>query len=119
MKKTQNIEESSHVHSLTEGEIKACMTEGIEEFSSFVATLHRRLASQLPHDVLNNVPRGLVRFEAVSKHAVRTALVSAIGEYLSWDTEEVATFAAEILEDSNLHDVSKLVLQRIENDGND
>jgi hypothetical protein len=117
MKKTNSIEQSSHVHTLTEREIKACITEGIEEFSGFVATLHKRFGSQLPHDVLNNIPRGLVRFEAVSKHAVRTALVAAIGEHLSWDTAQVSNFAADLLEDSNIHDLAKIIRDRIESYG--
>ena len=51
------------MHMLTRSEIKASITEAIEEFSSFIATLHKRFGSQLPHDVLNNIPRGLVRFD--------------------------------------------------------
>ncbi len=107
------------MHTLTQSEIKASITEAIEEFSSFVATLHKRFASQLPHDVLSNIPRGLVRFDMLPKHAIRAALVAAIGEYLSWDEGEVAALAAEILEDSNLHDLAKLIHERLENNGND
>jgi hypothetical protein len=119
MKRTDNTEQSGHVHRLTEHEIKSCITEGIQEFSSFVSTLHRRFSSQLSHDVMNNIPRGLVRFEAVAKHAVHVALVAAIGDYLSWDTEEVSRLAIELLEDSNLHDLAKVIHERIENNGND
>jgi hypothetical protein len=119
MKKTNSTEQSSHVHTLTEREIKSCITEGIEEFSSFIATLHKRFASQLPHDVINNIPRGLVRFDAVSKHAVRVALVAAIGEYLNWDTKDVSRFVAELLEDSNIHDLAGIIHNRIETYGDD
>jgi hypothetical protein len=117
MKRTDNTEQSGHVHRLTEHEIKSCITEGIQEFSSFVSTLHKRFSSQLPHDVVDNIPRGLVRFEAVSKHAVRVALVAAIGEYLSWDETEVANLSADILEDSNFHDLAQCIRNRIENHG--
>lgn len=118
MKKPDQTEQDIHVHKLTEREIKASITEAIEEFSSFVAILHRRFASQLPHDLIGNAPRGLVQFDLLPKHAARVALVAAIGEYLSWDEKDAATFAAEILEDCNIHDLAKLIHQKIE-DGND
>lgn len=103
----------SHVHTLSEREIKACITEAIGEFSQFIALLHRRFASQLPHDLFSNVRRGLVRFDSLPKHAVRVAVVAAIGE------SDVANLAAEILEDSNQHDLAQSIRNRIETNGND
>lgn len=95
------------------------ITEAVEEMSRFIAILHKQFGSQLPHDVLYNLPNGMVQRDELPKHAVRVALVSAIGEYLNWGTEDVARFAAETLEDSNIHHLAKIVYEQIENYGHD
>jgi hypothetical protein len=99
--------------------INHAITDAVKELAGFISILHKRFGSQLPHDVLNNLPANMVQYEKLPKHSVRMALVAAIGEYLNWDTEQVARFAAETLEDSNIHYLAKIVYDQLENYGND
>jgi len=71
-------------------EIQASITRAVEEFASFISILQKRFASQLPHSIFNSV--ALVGFENIPKHILRLAIISAIGEYLNWEVEEVRGF---------------------------
>ena len=79
------------------------MADAMAELSRFLGLLHKRFGDQLPYDILTNLPNGIVQREALAKHAVRVALVAALGEYLQWDPNEVTRLAVEVLEDGNLH----------------
>lgn len=84
-------------------DIPSCVADAMAELSRFLGLLHKRFGSQLPYDILTNLPKGIVQREMLAKHAVRVALVAALGEYLQWDAPEVTRFAGDLLEDGNLH----------------
>jgi len=100
---------------LDQRDVRATISRAVEELGAFISILNKRFGGQLPHDVFSNLPDGVVQLQTLPKHAVRLALVGAIGEYLNWNTDQVSHFAAEVLEDSNVHDLAKLVYELIQN----
>ena len=50
------------------------------ELSRFLGILHKRFGNQLPHDILTNLPNGIIQRDALAKHTVQVALVSALGD---------------------------------------
>jgi hypothetical protein len=92
-------------------DVKGCIADAMAELSRFVALLHKRFGNQLPYDIFVNLPAGNVQRHTLAKHALRVALVAALGEYQQWDTEAVTRFAAEQLEDVNLHYLASLLYE--------
>jgi hypothetical protein len=101
---------------VTNPDVQACVAEAFAELSRFLGLLHKRMGSQLPYDILTNLPNGIIERDALAKHTLRVALVAALVEYLQWDTEQVTRLAAEVLEDSNLHYLAGLLYEHTETD---
>ncbi len=95
----------------TNPDFHGCVADALAELARFLGLLHNRFGSQLPYDILINLPAGIVHRETVAKHTVRFALVAALGEYLQWDTQQVTRLAAELLEDSNVHYLAGLLYE--------
>jgi hypothetical protein len=103
----------------TNTDLNECIADSLADLSQFLGILHKRFGSQLAYDIQTNLPSGRVERGSLASHAVRVALVAAIGEYLNWDTEQVCRFAAQALEDSNIHYLAKLIYDQLGNYGND
>jgi len=95
-------------------ELTACMAEAMAELSRFEALLHRYFAMQFPYNLHTNLPSGIVRREDLPQHTLRSALVSAIGEFHRWEPDPITHVAAHILEDSNVHDLAAILYQHCE-----
>jgi hypothetical protein len=95
-------------------DVQGCIAEAMSELSRFLGILHTRFGSQLPYDILTNLPNGLVQRDQLAERALRVALVSTVGEYFGWDTDEVTIFAAETLEDSNVHNLAAFLYGHVE-----
>jgi len=94
-------------------ELTACTAEAVAELSRFVALLHKYFAMQLPYDIHTNLPSRVIRREDLPQHTLRSALVSAIGEFQGWEPDAVTKLAAEILEDSNIHDLAAVLYAEV------
>lgn len=78
--------------------------------ASFCGQVHARTVEQATHDLLTNIPCGILRDnEATPQRALLTALVSAIGSELSWDIPAALELCADILDDVNAHDEAAAV----------
>lgn len=94
-------------------DLTACMAEAMAELSRFEALLNKYFAMQFPYDLHTNLPSGLVRREDLAQHALRSALVSAIGELCGWEPDAVTELAAQILEDANIHDLAAVLYAEV------
>jgi hypothetical protein len=89
------------------------LAEATNEIARFTEILHRRIHGQLRYDLEVNLPGARVKRQEMRTHALRSGIVSAIGEWLQWDPEQITLIAAEILDDSNLHDLAGLLNQAL------
>jgi hypothetical protein len=110
---------SRSMNTLTKPDFQDCVADAMAELSQFLGILHKQLDSQLPYDILTNLPAGIVQRDTIAKHTVRFAMVAALGEYLQWDTQQVTRLAAELLEDCNLHYLAGLLFEHCDTGGGD
>lgn len=94
-------------------DLTACTGEAMAELSRFVALLHKYFAIQFPYDLHTNLPSHLIRRQDLPQHTLRSALVSAIGELHRWEPDAVTQFTAQILEDSNVHDLAAVLFAEV------
>lgn len=79
-----------------------------------VAKITEKIISQLSYNIMNNVPLGIVSEKECVNHAIKTGLVSAIGNHVQWDIVEALELCADILEDVNAHKEAGFVRKMIE-----
>jgi hypothetical protein len=65
-----------------------CLAEATKEIARFTEILHRRIHGQLRYDLEVNLPEARVKRQEMRTHALRSGIVSAIGEWLRWDSEQ-------------------------------
>jgi hypothetical protein len=73
--------------------------------SAFCADLQKRAIAQLDYDLKSNVPFGILSpaEAAEGSHALRLAIVSAVGSFVHYDIHGALEIAADIADDVNAH----------------
>jgi hypothetical protein len=97
---------------MTSDQLKA---QAETEIARVLEILRIRIQRQLEYDLTENIPRGIVTPEESRTHALRHSLVATIGEWLNWDEDQAINFAAEILEDCNLHQLAAFLFDQARN----
>lgn len=82
--------------------------------AEFISTVINSINHQLEYDVLVNKKHGRIDDKTdIANHAIKIGLVHAIGKHIQWSTCDAISFAAEILEDCNLHGLAKELRDKI------
>lgn len=83
--------------------------------TAFCADLQKRAISQLQYDLESNVQFGVLTAAeaAEGSHALRLAIVSAVGSFVHYDIYGALEIAADIAEDVNAHPEAAQIRQMV------
>jgi hypothetical protein len=87
--------------------------EAADKLSTLMLSIADSVKSQLLYNITENIPRGIIKADEASDHAINSGLVSALGKHLQWDVYGAMELAADILEDVNAHSEAAKIRQSL------
>ena len=85
-----------------------------EKIGKFIGNLSEKCFNQLTYDVYTNVPTGVLTRDEVSGNALKSGIVSALGNLLDWDIDATLKFCADLCDDVNAHEEAGMLRALVE-----